>query len=265
MSKIPPAKKLFKACLTGNLNKVKYLVECSAKINAKNKNYETPLCIATKYGYYNIVKYLVNNGADINIITKEAHQNLFMIIISSKIDTKIKLKMIKYFVKKGLKLNQVDRYSNNLLFYACIAVDFKIVKYLVENKIKINNKNCYHETPIMYAFKYKNYKIIKYLVENGADINVKYNYNYVLSLLGKNIIWDNLFLVKYLSNKCNILSIKELEIIYLDIHHVFNFDILGNLGINNSYKWYIKYLTKLYIYYLNKYFDQYTIQAMIQF
>eukprot|EP00833_Pecoramyces_ruminatium_P002196 jgi/Orpsp1_1/1176228/evm.model.c7180000056874.1 len=56
---------LFDACLTGNENMVKYLIEHGADINKENHRWETPLFRACSTGNENLVKYLIEHGADI--------------------------------------------------------------------------------------------------------------------------------------------------------------------------------------------------------
>ena len=50
---------LYIACKNGNINVVKYLVENGADINKKNKDKWTPLFIACYKEHIPIVKYLV--------------------------------------------------------------------------------------------------------------------------------------------------------------------------------------------------------------
>ena len=58
------------ACQRNNANIVKYLVELTNDINAKNNDMQTPLHIASKNNYLDICSILVENGAMINIYDK---------------------------------------------------------------------------------------------------------------------------------------------------------------------------------------------------
>ena len=51
----------------GWLEKVQECIENSADVSAKNKKGKTALRFASQNGHLDIVKYLVENGADINI------------------------------------------------------------------------------------------------------------------------------------------------------------------------------------------------------
>jgi len=59
---------LLDACFIGNINIVKYLVEHGANVNSIGKechdyNKKSPLMEACSYNHLNIVKYLVEHGA----------------------------------------------------------------------------------------------------------------------------------------------------------------------------------------------------------
>ena len=57
---LPVVSGLFSACKSGNADLVKYLVEHGANVN--NENGKTPLVIACEKGRKSIVKYLVEHG-----------------------------------------------------------------------------------------------------------------------------------------------------------------------------------------------------------
>jgi ankyrin repeat protein len=62
---------LFNAVNSGNLATVKYLIEQGTDINAKDYKNETPLFHAVKNGNLKVIKYLLEHGADINIKNHE--------------------------------------------------------------------------------------------------------------------------------------------------------------------------------------------------
>jgi len=55
--------------LKGHFQIVKYLVEHGANIHARN---DAALTNSVEYGYFEIVKYLVENGANIHAVDDEA-------------------------------------------------------------------------------------------------------------------------------------------------------------------------------------------------
>jgi hypothetical protein len=58
---------LIHACKYSNINTIKYLIENGADINIVDNEGNTPLINASKYSDINIIKYLIEHGADVNI------------------------------------------------------------------------------------------------------------------------------------------------------------------------------------------------------
>ena len=67
----PKEERFLKAAENGNLKKIKSMlnkeVNIKTLINAVDKENNTALILASKFGYSEIVKILIENGADINI------------------------------------------------------------------------------------------------------------------------------------------------------------------------------------------------------
>ncbi|ORX85834.1 ankyrin, partial [Anaeromyces robustus] len=61
---------------SGNEDLVKYLIEHGADINKENRGGETPLFLACRSGNKNLVKYLIDLGADINKENEEGETPL---------------------------------------------------------------------------------------------------------------------------------------------------------------------------------------------
>ena len=70
----------------------------------------TPLHTACLKGNFEIVKYLVEHGANIHSTDKFNRTPIFYAIKS--------LDIVKYLVKKGSNINQRDIFNNTLLHYA---------------------------------------------------------------------------------------------------------------------------------------------------
>ena len=67
----PKEERFLKAAENGNLKKIKSMlnkeVNIKTLINAVDKENNTALILASKFGYHEIVKIFIENGADINI------------------------------------------------------------------------------------------------------------------------------------------------------------------------------------------------------
>lgn len=80
------------ACENGNLDIVKLLVENGAEINAKDSTDWTPLFHAVSYENFNIIKYLVEHGPEIDI-TDTSGDKLIEVSSNKKIVSYLKSKI----------------------------------------------------------------------------------------------------------------------------------------------------------------------------
>jgi ankyrin repeat protein len=98
---------------------------------------ETGLMIASGAGALNVVKYLVEHGANVNMKDKD-------------VDVK-----------------------NTALMLACGEGHLEVVKYLVEHGAKVNMKNNNNGTALMFASQEGNLEVVRFLVGRGANTNDK--------------------------------------------------------------------------------------------
>ena len=140
--------------MSGNIETVKLLVENGLDINTLFEEEYSLLETAIAFSQYEICKYLVANGADVNVNCNFGNNLLtrittFPLLITNK--EKPYLKIVKLLVDSGCNINHVN--------YACF-------------------------TPIIRAVKNLDYELCKYFIENGADINYKHpNYYSALHLI----------------------------------------------------------------------------------
>jgi len=108
---------LFKAYLSGNKALVKYLIEQGEDVNKENKlNGQTPLSLACEKENEVIVKYLVEHGA---IIDKEDNYD----------ET-----LVRYLVELGADINKENKHGKTPLFNARSSENIAVEKYLMIHK-----------------------------------------------------------------------------------------------------------------------------------
>lgn len=185
---------LMYASYLDNYEIARYLVEeKGADINAKNEYGWTALTYASDEGHLNMVKYLVDNGADIDseALTVTRNLEIFeyllekgnvdinsvgylgMTALSLSSIEEGDLEMFKYLLKKGADVNVKNDDGSTALMIASLYGNLEMVKYLIENGADINAKDNDGSTALIYASKWANLEEVEYLVKNGTDINIK--------------------------------------------------------------------------------------------
>lgn len=138
-------RQFLKACKNGDLERVKTL---STHITPK----ELGLSLAIKYGRLNIVKYLVENGANIHHDSGEPIRDACR---------NGHLSVVKYLVEKGVDIHNHQEASMRL---ACFNGYLKIVKYLVSLGVNCNTGDHFY-----LASCGGHLDVVKYLVSQGVD------------------------------------------------------------------------------------------------
>ncbi|XP_028395443.1 uncharacterized protein LOC114519502 [Dendronephthya gigantea] len=150
---------------------VKYLVDHGADISSKNeddgRNTDgwTVLHSAVTKGTLEMVKYLVEKGADVN------SKNIFGWTALHSAVTEGTLEMVKYLVKNGANINDKNTDGRTVLHTAVKKCRLEMVKYLAENGADVNTKDTFGQTVLHYAVTEDTFEIVKYLAENGANVN----------------------------------------------------------------------------------------------
>ncbi|MCL5436393.1 MAG: ankyrin repeat domain-containing protein [Candidatus Dependentiae bacterium] len=116
------------------------------------------------------IKFLVENGADVNIKNKHGARPLHWACFNNNVE------MIKFLVEKGADVNVKNGFGEPPLYWACFNDNVEAVKFLVENGADVNIKDGFGETPLHWACFNNNVEMVKFLVENGADVTVKCEY-----------------------------------------------------------------------------------------
>jgi len=171
---------LSEACKTGNLEMVKLLVESGADVNSHNPDryVVTPIHVALLFNegeWYDIVMYLIDNGASIDYINKDADGKGAMVIYirewrinGSQEDEKNLDKLFAYV------LENCDTTNVNwprVIFQAVSWERHNMTQMLIEGGYCDVNERYSGKTPLMYAISRSDAKMVKYLLDNGADIN----------------------------------------------------------------------------------------------
>ncbi len=179
-------KLLLEAIQRGDIDTVKSALNRGAEVNRIDEGGAAPLLYAVILSKSEIVKYLIEQGADIKVRSKgfpmmEEEWDGPLLMLAIFFDRKFSgpdtlngnFNIAKYLIEKGAKVNDRDKQGHTPLMFAVIKDNRTMVKYLVAKGAEINVKNNDGYTPLMLAVQGASYDIVKYLIEQGADIKVE--------------------------------------------------------------------------------------------
>jgi ankyrin repeat protein len=187
---------LFKAVKYGDTTRVKELLARVPDIhkigidyvNATSSNGSTPLHYAAYNGHTDVVKLLLENGADPSIKDNTGKTTADIARENGRIEIANMIENVKELfeaLKKGdaakaekliSKLsvpNARDRNGVTLLHWAIFIGHPGIVRSLIEKGADVNIKDWNGKKPLHYAARIGDAILAKLLLENGADINAR--------------------------------------------------------------------------------------------
>ena len=137
-------------------------------INAKTDgDNQTALHLASFRGNIRIIKLLISNYAEINVLTSKGYNMIHKAAMGNKPSA------IIYFNKKyNMNLEDTDENQMNALHLATRNCMENSVIYLLNLGINVNLKDKEGNTALHYAVRKGQIRIIKKLIQRGADINI---------------------------------------------------------------------------------------------
>lgn len=158
---------LLHAATVGDLKTIEVLIANNADINIKNYKGETPLIKAKDHNHYDIVKFFLLHGAELNY--GDIIDILFQSIKNADLD------LLSIVLKKNPSfINIKDETGKTLLINAILTNNINMVNFLLTNGADINMPDDeYGITPIMYATREGFEEIFFLLLNSGADPNIK--------------------------------------------------------------------------------------------
>ncbi len=162
-------------CLLNNVKGSK-----STFINHENNQGETALILFANYSD-NIIKYLIENGGDINY-RNQYGETFFMYACKSSID-------IEYLIKQGAKINNQSLNGETPLIWSIKDENDTNVRILLQNDADLKLETVEHKNAFQIALEVNNSTILRliseHIMENNIDINNRY-YKYVTKYTSDN-------------------------------------------------------------------------------
>jgi hypothetical protein len=154
---------IVRAAEVGNLDIIKYLVEKGADVNAQSG---APMTASVDGGHLDNVKYLIENGADLKI---NEYSDLYLAAERGNID------MIKYFIEEERSIESHAKYIKILegIFMEAIRnINDDIIRYMVENQVDIHTED---DVAMFLAIKNFDQVTVYYLIEQAEIQGVPYS------------------------------------------------------------------------------------------
>ena len=154
---------------------VKFLIENDSDVNIINRHgYNALLLICQRGNFkdFEIIKLLLENNSNFDNSNGNTWSCLMCTVNNSNYD------IAKLLIEKGADVNFINYNGDNILNLLCSnRKDNKIIELLIENGADVNSKNKFGGTPLMNLIKYSsssdNFKSIKLLISKGSQVNSK--------------------------------------------------------------------------------------------
>jgi len=161
----------------GNFNKCekvngKFIIpeKCDINSSLNPKDGLTPLLIAVSIDNIDLVKELVNKGADIDLPNNV--DNFTPLLRAIVLDH---TKIARYLIDNGANIEARTNYQETALIVAARKNNAEIVELIVNKGANVNTKRYDGETALSLATQNNSIKIVHLLVLHGADPKIKNN------------------------------------------------------------------------------------------
>ncbi|MES9684713.1 ankyrin repeat domain-containing protein [Gottfriedia acidiceleris] len=166
------SEQLFQAAKRGETDLVKKLIENGADMNAQNSNGQTATMIATYHHDFKTVKVLIDAGADVNIRDLMKNNPFLYAGAEGFID------ILKLSIKAGADPTITNRYGGTALIPASEHGYVDVVNELLNyTEIDVNHVNNLGWTALLEAIMLndgseKQQQTVQLLIDHGADVNL---------------------------------------------------------------------------------------------
>jgi len=220
----------------GDIKAVYKILEGDVYINCRSKlDKVTPFINAVYEENFEIAKYLLGKGADINAADGKGN-TAFMYAVKNNSEEEF----LNYLISKGADINIRNNYGESALIYGVKFSNRNILEFLLKrgayytalprekrlidmyamkeggeefvNFIKSYSINVFIEKkkePLIEAAKSNNLKIAKYLIEQGEDINMRDEKG--IGILSHAVITADIQFIEYILSKGMDINIKDNE------------------------------------------------------
>ena len=162
---------LMRACELLNFDMVKLLIQNNANINEKGRCNQTALMYACEFKAKDIVEYLINKGANINDKANGGATALIFAFFTCIKDEQKNFEIVKLLLEHGADVNIKGEYGSPIL-YACKYWNAKVLKLLIEYGANVYEKDYNGKTLLSLSYERGDKDIINMLKKYEKKVSV---------------------------------------------------------------------------------------------
>jgi len=167
---IASGESIVEAAKKGDLQTVKTILSKEpSKLDATDKNNYTSLHWACMRAHWDVVKYLIERGADLNVVGGDGGTQINWAVHHDNVP------IIKLMVEKGAKLNIRNQWGMTELHTAIWRGNINVVECLLDNGSDPNIKTNEGWTAMHYAYRSGHDNVIAMLKKRGLSMTEKDN------------------------------------------------------------------------------------------
>jgi hypothetical protein len=169
--------------------------------SSKYKMIITPLIAAIFANNYDIVKLLINNGANVNDdIQYDLYHSITPLLaavnnsnhekVNGEENYRVSYNIVQLLIDREANVSQLSKDGANPIEIAIHGSNIEIIDLLFNKRVEIDDKNGDGNTPLHLAVYGDNLDIVNFLIGKGADINQKNNRNMTPLMVAKLLVDD---------------------------------------------------------------------------
>ena len=163
----------FLACEEGNLEKVEEFIGQGYDVNKRDDRYHgygrTPLMYAAGEGRYDVVKCLIDHGAD---VSQKNFANRTLLHYASE-GGNLKVVELILSTSKGAQIDEEDSGHRTPLMLAAGKGHSDVLLCLIDHGVDVNKRDCNERTALHCASENGHLEVSELLVSKGAEIDVE--------------------------------------------------------------------------------------------
>ncbi len=164
--------KLYRVIVSGNTAKLERLLSDDIDVNSQRDNELSPLAMASAKGEIEMVRMLIEHGAEPNVkyVPNMVNQPLTHAAENGHLD------IMKLLLGKGANPNLPNSHGDLALMYAHMAEQREAIDILVAHGADPDLTNSFGISPFLGACLMEDFEVADLYLENGADIEKRYSF-----------------------------------------------------------------------------------------